>query len=265
MLEMRKTLCSSIYDGKTEVGRVKYLIIDSSFLENYPEYDFLVSDMAHIIIHGMVNRIIYITEVYVNKEYRMQYYGQELVHTLTDQFSDSAIILRAGALIEEYPEEPKDEELNIIILRLISFFNKCGFVSINEYCGFENSEAMLFIGNDIGRDVFYDLLVTGSFTKRTLPKLNTESPKYTWKDIVEINGNIYAEEFPISGKMDGHAYQIDDFLGSVAEKYGIDADNIKTYMMDNIDFDASSLPFGAEDCGCYINGHPEWLLKKTED
>ena len=43
--------------------------------------------------------------------------------------------------------------------------------------------------------------------------------KYTWKDIVKVNGKIYAEEFPISGEMDDeNTYQIDDFIDSVAKE-----------------------------------------------
>jgi hypothetical protein len=85
--------------------------------------------------------------------------------------------------------------------------------------------------------------------------------KYTWKDIVKVNGIISAEEFEISGEMDDEdIYQIDDFFESVAKKYGVDGGEIETYMMDDIEFNPEDLPFGAEDCGCYINGKAEWLL-----
>lgn len=85
--------------------------------------------------------------------------------------------------------------------------------------------------------------------------------KYTWKDIVKVNGIISVEEFEISGEMDGEdIYQIDDFIESVAKKYSVDTDDVETYMMDNIEFDATELLFGAEDCGCYINGVAEWLI-----
>ena len=88
-----------------------------------------------------------------------------------------------------------------------------------------------------------------------------EKIKYTWKDIVEINGEVYTEEFPISGIMDGDTYyRIDDFIHAVAKKHKVFMDDIKTYMMDNIDFDPKKLPYGAEECGCYINGVAEWLL-----
>jgi hypothetical protein len=96
---------------------------------------------------------------------------------------------------------------------------------------------------------------------------------YTWRDIVKIGDKIYTEEFPISGKKDYNneqtIYEIDDFLEAVAKKHGVDVDDVKTYMMDNIEFDARELPYGAESCGCYINGVPEWVLdidrKESED
>ena len=85
--------------------------------------------------------------------------------------------------------------------------------------------------------------------------------KYTWKDIVKVNGIISAEEFEISGKMDDEdTYQIDNFYDAVANKYNVDVGDIETYIMDDIDFNAKELPFGAEDCGCYINGKAEWLI-----
>lgn len=85
--------------------------------------------------------------------------------------------------------------------------------------------------------------------------------KYTWKDVVEIDGKFYAEEFEISGEMDNdNVYQIDDFINSVAKKYNVDSDDVKTYMTDNIEFNPKELTFGAEDCGCYINGIAEWMI-----
>lgn len=91
------------------------------------------------------------------------------------------------------------------------------------------------------------------------------SEKYTWKDIVYINGKVYAEEFPISGRMDDeNTYQIDDFLLAVAAKYGVELDDIKTWTLDaefinQLDFEVKDLPFGAERCGCYVDGVAEWL------
>ena len=257
-IRTRKFLGSTIYDADIEIGRIKYLIIDKNFIKSEQGHDFFVEDMVHIITTGIADRLIYITEVFVHKDYRLRYFGTELIQTLIDAYDDCALILRASALICEYPEEPTPDELNDIVSSLIPFFNKNGFVSINQYCGFEHSEAMLCIRNDIGRDVFYSLLVDGRLSKPIIPP---NKNIYTWKDVVKINGNIYAEEAPISGEMDddGH-YQIDEFMDAVAKKYKVSVDDIQTYMMDDIHFNAENLPFDAEACGCYINGIGEWLI-----
>ena len=85
---------------------------------------------------------------------------------------------------------------------------------------------------------------------------------YEWRDVVRVNGKCYVEAFPISGKMDdADTYQIDDFLEAVSNKHNIKEDLIETYMMDGIDFDPKVLNFGAEDCGCYIDGVAEWKLR----
>lgn len=126
----------------------------------------------------------------------------------------------------------------------------------------------------IDKDIF-NLLVAMTKRMEELEKEMEEMNKttYTWKDIVKINDKIYTEESPISGKKDYNneqtIYEIDNFLEAVAKKHGVDVDDVKTYMMDNIEFDARELPYGAESCGCYINGVPEWVLdidrKESED
>jgi hypothetical protein len=84
---------------------------------------------------------------------------------------------------------------------------------------------------------------------------------FTWWDIVKIQGVCYAEQYKISGKTDGSGhYQIDDFLCAVAHKHGVDMEDIETYMLDGIEFEPNKLPWGAESCGCYINGVAQWLL-----
>ena len=93
--------------------------------------------------------------------------------------------------------------------------------------------------------------------------MSDNAPVYEWRDVVEINGKHYCECFPISGEMDDDAFQLDDFFEAVAEKHGVDIDDIKTYMMDDIHFNPKELEFGAEACGCYINGVPEWCIEPS--
>ena len=89
----------------------------------------------------------------------------------------------------------------------------------------------------------------------------TNIPVYEWWDVVEINGKHYCEAFEISGEMDTpEHYQIDDFLEQVARKHNVDVDDVRTYMMDNISFNPKDMKFGAECCGCWIDGVPEWCI-----
>ncbi len=92
--------------------------------------------------------------------------------------------------------------------------------------------------------------------------------KYTWKDVVKIGDNVYAEEHEISGETEGgilsQHYKVDDFFLAVSKKHMVNIDDIKTYMFDHIEFNPTGLEFGATDCGCYIDGTPEWLLIEKE-
>lgn len=84
---------------------------------------------------------------------------------------------------------------------------------------------------------------------------------FEWWDVVEIKGKHYCEVFEISGELDDpDTYQIDEFLQQVARKHCVDVDDIKTYMMDDIEFNPEGMKFGAESCGCWINGVPEWCI-----
>lgn len=90
---------------------------------------------------------------------------------------------------------------------------------------------------------------------------------YTWKDIVKIVGKLdqlFCEEFPISGEMyDKNTYKIGDFIRAVAEKHGVEPEEVDTYMLGadiSGEIEGSGLAFGPDECGCYINGVAEWLV-----
>lgn len=89
-----------------------------------------------------------------------------------------------------------------------------------------------------------------------------EEKKYVWKDIVKINDTLTVEEFPISGEMEDTAtYLIDDFIKSVAAKYGVNESDVTTHMLNHFEVgEDAGLAITTEECGCYINGTPEWEL-----
>ena len=52
-----------------------------------------------------------------------------------------------------------------------------------------------------------------NFVRHEMNKVKAATAhRYEWHDIVEIDGKHYAEHFPISGRMYGDAYEINDFL-----------------------------------------------------
>lgn len=85
--------------------------------------------------------------------------------------------------------------------------------------------------------------------------------RYTWKDIVIIGDIVSPEEHEIEGiRDDDNNYILDDFYTAVADKFGVDEDEIETLMIDDVNIDIKDLPYGLEACGCYINGVAEWTL-----
>lgn len=153
---------------------------------------------------------------------------------------------------EEFMEEIQREYMEYCANTLYSFqeyldengFHGICYVCIDEFRGAEYLDA-----------VYMNNLLSAEEYQTYLEDMST----YIWYDIVSVNGKIAAEKFPISGEMDDEFYQIDDFLEAVAKKYGVGSDEVKTYMMDDIDFDPKELPFGAEACGCYKNGELQFL------
>ena len=153
---------------------------------------------------------------------------------------------------EEFMEEIQREYMEYCANTLYSFqeyldengFHGICYVCIDEFRGAEYLDA-----------VYMNNLLSAEEYQTYLEDMST----YIWYDIVSVNGKIAAEKFPISGEMDDEFYQIDDFLEAVAKKYGVGPGEVKTYMMDGIDFDPKELPFGAEACGCYKNGELQFL------
>lgn len=96
----------------------------------------------------------------------------------------------------------------------------------------------------------------------TLDDTTTCCPKYTWKDIVRVHESgcfrYSMEQFPISGERDGeHHYKLDDFIKSVATKYGVSEEDVDCYLMDSFDF-PQTVGWDISTLGCYIFGVPEW-------
>ena len=96
--------------------------------------------------------------------------------------------------------------------------------------------------------------------------------KVVWKDLVCINGEVFAEEHQIDNDVDidpddkQPIFRLDRFFEAVAAKYNCNTDDIRLWTMEgesfaedaNLpdDFYQTQVPFGAESCGAYIDGIP---------
>lgn len=78
-------------------------------------------------------------------------------------------------------------------------------------------------------------------------------PIYFWKDIVLVNGVVTSEVFEIGEDYSTSNY-IRDFIKAVANKYGVEFDDVKTYWLHGIEFNpqAEGVDFPKEQCGMWI-------------
>lgn len=67
-----------------------------------------------------------------------------------------------------------------------------------------------------------------------------EKPIYIWKDLVLVNGVVTREVFEI-GEDYSTSYWIGDFLKFVANKYGVEPDDVKSYALHTHTFDPRAL------------------------
>ena len=103
-------------------------------------------------------KCIEILDLYVPKESRNKYRASGLIKHVIDNYPDYAIISVAGASISEYPEEPLEDDMKKIAQSLVSFYEKNGFININDKIGgYQLRKVCLYIGNDIGKGVYEKL------------------------------------------------------------------------------------------------------------
>lgn len=121
--------------------------------ENTEADHFIYSDYSGIT-DNMCDEYYEVRNLFTEKKYRGQGLTREFVMTvLSNIYEDeramlheTCIFVQAGISVEEYPDDPTedDEKSSKIIDGVISFYEKCGFVDVNEISGFEYSCNMYF-------------------------------------------------------------------------------------------------------------------------
>ena len=83
---------------------------------------------------------------YVYPKYRGYGLGKYFVKIISEYVSSKGVLVtKAGALIKEYPNDPGDKKCGEIADKVSKFYEKCGFVSINDFCQFERTHALMYV------------------------------------------------------------------------------------------------------------------------
>lgn len=92
-----------------------------------------------------------IDKLFIPKEDRNQGHGTAGLKQVVESRTDNVIMIVAGALEDEYPEEPTFEENKEILARLDKFYTQAGFVSVNETIGAYECSHVYIYDNKNGR------------------------------------------------------------------------------------------------------------------
>ena len=107
----------------------------------YKDIGFIIANRPFIIIE----------ELFVPKEDRNIGIGTVLLKEVIRHNPDTIILVKAGLLIREYPEEPSKEQFTTVLNKLDDFYTNRGFEDFNKYSRtYENLRLYVYTGNEAG-------------------------------------------------------------------------------------------------------------------
>ena len=152
---LKKMISTSIYlvDDKSQVLAS---IIRQGYLDDDESASFIVKDIYSIIDDLDENKFIGISEILEFNRTIISSKGDGSIilnEFLRNMTYDNVIYVLKAASECCYQFTPKDivDENN---KKLVKFYENLGFMNINDYVGYENSVAMIWIGNKIGKYVY---------------------------------------------------------------------------------------------------------------
>jgi len=124
--------------------------------------NFMVNDIFYQLRRlGVCDpEVVEITELYVEPKERNKGHGSQLVNDIIRKHQESVIIVKAGALVSEYSDEPSQEEYDVLLPKLKRFYEALGFTDINFYVGYEYRVPLLYTGNEIGKAILNNVVKT---------------------------------------------------------------------------------------------------------
>ena len=142
------------YSLKTDKSYIKGRIFDKG--EAVGEHaDFMLEDASGALSQiGKEIEIVTIEGLFVQPSERRKGLGSDLIKRVIEAHKDSLILLKAGALLDEFPEEPTDEQYNKLFNELKCFYeDSLGFVDANKYIGCYEYSVTYVYPNEISKEV----------------------------------------------------------------------------------------------------------------
>lgn len=97
---------------------------------------------------------VILEELFVDKSLRNKGCATDILKQFISKYEDTIILVNAGALCKEYPEEPTDDEFGQILDNLDKFFTKLGFENINKYSKTYEYKELYVYPNELGKEFF---------------------------------------------------------------------------------------------------------------
>lgn len=98
---------------------------------------------------------VVLEEIFVDPLLRDKGIGTHIMNNFILDNRDSIMLVHAGALMKEYPNEPTKEDYNFILDRLSKFFTKLGFENINKYTQtYEYKDLYVYTRNAVGNEFY---------------------------------------------------------------------------------------------------------------
>lgn len=134
---------------------------NAKIIYNYVEYGAHASFISNDVLEIMGEDTSLFEIILLKAEVKSKGYGTKLLtEFLTDITSNHPqcpIVLQAEPMyvtVEEHNTALSDGSFDTTLDRIVSFYKKNGFESINHLVEYSNAVAMLYVGNDVGKNLY---------------------------------------------------------------------------------------------------------------
>lgn len=140
------------YTINQEMKEIKYTIYEKEDFKNIDNFNFFLQDIGYTLIkESKFPTILYIEEIFVDKNHRNKNIGSELLQQIINDNKDKLILVTSYLSKKEFLEKPTNEKYNEILTKLSHFFEINGFININKHFGqYEFKETFIY-NNDMSQ------------------------------------------------------------------------------------------------------------------